>query len=345
MTVYLSNRDGDGKTNEEGHFRLLSQVLSGQVLGETHLAVSENTSLGMSVFVQPGDYRLETAPGEYAYMGWIDAVETVNISAADPSNDRVTVIALYVDRQAATSPAPPNNPGIAKLMAVDGAPAGSPTVPSNAAIQSAVGAGNPFIVLAHIAVGAGTSTITNSNITDQRTVIKLNDSVLASDDILQMVGPLLYPVGSIYTNADLDTNPATLLGFGTWSRFAEGRVPVGLAPSDTDFGTLGNTGGAKTVTLTQAQMPSHSHTVNPPSVTTSAGGQHRHQIGPKGSWGSFGFVDRTTASSSGMAYTSYDGNHNHSVDIPQFNSGSNGSGQSHTNLQPYIVVYMWRRTA
>ena len=37
----------------------------------------------------------------------------------------------------------------------------------------------------------------------------------------------LYPVGSIYTNASSATNPATLLGFGTWAAFAAGRVMVG----------------------------------------------------------------------------------------------------------------------
>ena len=38
----------------------------------------------------------------------------------------------------------------------------------------------------------------------------------------------LYPVGSIYTQATVATNPATLLGFGTWAAFGAGRVMVGL---------------------------------------------------------------------------------------------------------------------
>ena len=54
MTVYLSNRDGDGKTNEEGHLRLLSKILSGQVLGSDSLKVIENSPLGLSVIVQEG---------------------------------------------------------------------------------------------------------------------------------------------------------------------------------------------------------------------------------------------------------------------------------------------------
>ena len=54
-----------------------------------------------------------------------------------------------------------------------------------------------------------------------------------------------YPVGSIYMNATNSTNPATLLGFGTWSSFGAGRVLIGLDSSDTDFDSAEETGGAK----------------------------------------------------------------------------------------------------
>ena len=127
----------------------------------------------------------------------------------------------------------------------------------------------------------------------------------------------IYPVGSIYINASVSTNPGTLLGFGTWAAFGAGRVMVGLNSGDTDFDTAEETGGAKTHTLTTNEMPSHTH-----------GG-----IYPSGSRGSF-----TEA---------FD------VDNPQdgFDKGnekfttSTGGGAAHNNLQPYIVVYMWKRTA
>src|SRR3989304_4145898 len=70
---------------------------------------------------------------------------------------------------------------------------------------------------------------------------------------------LVWPVGSIFT-AVVSTNPGTLLGFGTWSAFGAGRVLVGLDSGDADFDTVEETGGAKTVTLTSAEMPSHTHT-------------------------------------------------------------------------------------
>jgi len=125
---------------------------------------------------------------------------------------------------------------------------------------------------------------------------------------LTAVKAALYPVGSIYTNAAVSTNPATLLGFGTWAAYAEGRVPVGKAGSGT-FDTLNAQGGAETHTLSIAEMPAHTHTVN---VTTNTSGS------VKGNGNEGGGVETTS---------------------------STGGGGAHNNLQPYIVVYMWKRTA
>lgn len=350
MTVYLSNRDGNGKTNEEGHYRLLSDSLQGQVLGANSLKVVESNTPAMNVVVSPGDYRLETAPGKYAYMGWIEGVETVTLAASNPTNPRISVIVLYVDKQAATTASPPNNPGIAKLMSVNGTPASSPVAPSGAAIQSAVGSGNPYMILAYVNVGAGATTITNANITDQRSTITLNSSVLSAPSIVQMVGPLLYPIGSIYTNASDNTNPAALLGFGTWTQFGQGRVLVGIDTGDTDFGTPGATVGTKAVTLSEAQMPAHAHAVDPPITGTSGNGDHTHRImiaSRNDGSGTGGDIRGANVPSNILSNysTTNSGNHSHTVDIPPFNSGVKGNSQSHTNIQPSVVVYMWRRTA
>jgi Microcystin-dependent protein len=69
----------------------------------------------------------------------------------------------------------------------------------------------------------------------------------------------------------------------------KGRVPVGLDSGDASFDALGETGGAKTHTLTSSEMPSHthtgpSHTHTGPSHThsgpshTHAGGSHTHAM-------------------------------------------------------------------
>ena len=130
-----------------------------------------------------------------------------------------------------------------------------------------------------------------------------------------------YPVGSIYMNATNSTNPATLLGFGTWSSFGAGRVLVGIDSSDTDFDTAEETGGAKTHTLSLAEMPQHAHTL---SMNTSADGD------PDGG-------NRRICTDDAEASGPFTPTH-----LSMSNQGSNSA---HNNVQPYIVVYMWKRTA
>ena len=127
-----------------------------------------------------------------------------------------------------------------------------------------------------------------------------------------------YPVGSLYMNASNSTNPATLLGFGTWSAFGAGRVLIGIDSSDTDFDTAEETGGSKTHTLTEAQLPSHRHTIGSNDSTAGFGGAAGNQE----------FVQDAGSGIGTPCNTSF-----------------TGSGQAHTIVQPYIVVYMWKRTA
>ena len=127
----------------------------------------------------------------------------------------------------------------------------------------------------------------------------------------------LYPVGSIYTNATDSNNPATLIGFGTWVAFGAGRVPVGIDAGDTDFDTAEETGGSKTHTLTTSEMPSHDH-------NAKAYGNGQGSVGS----GYLGVADTTSINGQGRQSIDHE-----------------GGGQAHNNLQPYIVVYMWKRTA
>ena len=118
----------------------------------------------------------------------------------------------------------------------------------------------------------------------------------------------VYPVGAIYTSV-VSTSPASLFG-GTWVAFAAGRVLVGINSSDGDFNQVEETGGAKTHTLSINEMPSHRHSITSGSGT-SGGGR-----------------SADTSSSGATVYSNYE-----------------GGGAAHNNLQPYIVVYMWKRTA
>lgn len=144
-----------------------------------------------------------------------------------------------------------------------------------------------------------------STAADARTNLGVNTQL----EILAAV----YPVGSVYINTINSTNPATLLGFGTWTAFGAGKVMVGLDSSDTDFNAAEETGGAKTHTLTSAEMPAHTHDV---------------AFGAAADGGGAAQVARTDAGSNIVK-----------------TSTSSGGGGAHNNLQPYIVVYMWKRTA
>ena len=126
-----------------------------------------------------------------------------------------------------------------------------------------------------------------------------------------------YPVGSIYMNASNATNPGTLLGFGTWAAFGAGRVLVGIDSSDTDFDGAEETGGSKTHALTTGELAAHNHAV----------GSNDSGTGPGGAAGNQEHV-RDAGVGNG----------------PATPTSTTGSGTAHNNVQPYIVVYMWKRT-
>lgn len=126
---------------------------------------------------------------------------------------------------------------------------------------------------------------------------------------------LIYPVGFVVT-LGVSTNPNTLFGIGTWTAIA-GKVIVGIDGAQTEFDTLNETGGAKTVTLTGAQsgVAAHTHTV-------------RCEAGVYGAVYAAGSAD----AASGFDYTS-------GAATPA------NAAEAHENMPPYIVKYVWQRTA
>ena len=163
------------------------------------------------------------------------------------------------------------------------------------------------------AIGATTaSTVAATTITG--TTVTASGNVNTTSGELQINGTnvleKVYPVGSIYINATSATNPGTLLGFGTWVAFGAGKVVVGLDSTDTDFDTVGETGGAKTHTLTTSEIPSHTHALD---ASDNPGGSGAIEV----AGGSPTSTQSTQAT---------------------------GGGSAHNNLQPYIVAYMWKRT-
>lgn len=129
---------------------------------------------------------------------------------------------------------------------------------------------------------------------------------------------MLYPIGSIYINTT-GVNPGTFLG-GTWSSFGKGRCLVGQDTQQSEFDTLEETGGSK-------YIQNHEH--------TWGGASGYEYMASSPSWISVG---------SGNTSTAQGGDTRATTGGVKTGSGGVSVGNS-GNLQPYIVVSMWKRTA
>ena len=155
---------------------------------------------------------------------------------------------------------------------------------------------------------------------------------------LAALGSIFYPVGSIYSSTS-STNPGTSMGFGTWTAFGAGRVMIGAGTGGGGTYTAGATGGSK-----DAVTVSHTHT-----ASTASNGGHTHTNdgggssvgGPYGSYGGSNSAEEGAGAPNNYLNSMQTaGAHTHTVTVD-----STGSSGTDANLQPYIVVYMWERTA
>lgn len=158
---------------------------------------------------------------------------------------------------------------------------------------------------------------------------KINSCVKISDleDLVNSIILKKHPIGSIEINVS-GTNPSEYIG-GTWESYGSGRVLVGVDTSQTEFDTVEKTGGSKTHThttgnhtLTINEIPSHSHSINFDQTTGSSTNALKTGVQTVYT-GDYGIVQKTGG----------DGTHNH---------GNTGDS---SNIQPYITVYIWKRTA
>lgn len=143
-----------------------------------------------------------------------------------------------------------------------------------------------------------------------------------------------YPVGSIYMSVN-STSPSTLFG-GTWEAMPAGRVL--LAQGTASWGTYnaGATGGEATHQLTVGEMPSHNH-----SASSNWTGEHTHGIQAQAQNGADNYISYfESVRNLRTFYTNSAGGHSHTITV-----NNNGSSQAHNNMQPYLAVYMWKRTA
>jgi hypothetical protein len=165
-----------------------------------------------------------------------------------------------------------------------------------------------------------------------------NTTQLATTAFVTAALGAIYPVGSIYVNAAVSTNPATLLGFGTWEAFGAGRVMVGFNSSDALFDTLEETGGSK-----DAIVVSHNHSAS--SSVSDPGHFHTTTLTNTTGGGSTAAVAKWSALDSAQATSSANTNSKTTGITVSTTVDSNGSSGTNANVQPYITVRMWKRTA
>ena len=156
-----------------------------------------------------------------------------------------------------------------------------------------------------------------------------NTTQIATTAFVQAVAQVLFPVGSIYT-ATVATNPATLFGFGTWTAFGAGRTIIG----DGGGYSAGATGGSA-----DAVVVSHNHTATSSTTATDSGHNHTYVFG-----GVAGSGSPVMSNGQGSSPTTSTGFASITASTTTTIASAGVSGIN-ANLQPYIVVYMWQRTA
>ncbi len=149
------------------------------VANDSSLAVSAGT--GMNVTVAIGNGLISTGTG-FARRIATDATNTVSLTAASTANPRIDAVVAYIDNGVTPSTSVVDNTnGVLKFKSVAGSPAATPVAPSASAIQSSVGAGNPYMVLAYVAVAKNATAA--GAITDVRKIAGSTRLVMSTTDI------------------------------------------------------------------------------------------------------------------------------------------------------------------
>lgn len=139
------------------------------------------------------------------------------------------------------------------------------------------------------------------------------------DDFSSNILNLVCPIGKVEVFFD-NNDHSNYLGF-TWERTSIGKVPVGIDSNDSDFDTIGETGGEKKHTLTIDEMPAHNHQFNDGSAN-------------KDVFAGFVWTGGNDASQTGGARA-----------YANLSIAPKGGSQAHNNLQPYQVMAFWKRVS
>ncbi|MGL5013541.1 MAG: phage baseplate protein [Bacteroidales bacterium] len=208
----------------------------------------------------------------------------------------------------------------------------------------------------------------NNNVTVKKSVeLDFNENILKNIgdpkeptdaiNLRSLQGSLMWPIGSIYMSVD-ERNPSAILGFGTWEKFAAGRVLLGSGTTtDANNETLtfvrDAKGGSFNTKLEEKNTPKHAHAAG--TLKAEGSGEHEHTVDLRvhsyavvngNDWvvphGDIAGEDRRFQNTQGAKTTKDGGKHTHTLTGA---TESFGSGEAFTNMIPYIVCNIWVRKA
>jgi hypothetical protein len=279
LSRLLVNRDG-GTSNEYGTFAALGRLFTGDVI--EGFQVVPNGTPNMTVLVNPGSGRITTGtyPSSYGYFVSHDTVggESVTITTAAAS-PRIDYIVGYVDKSVIPSSLSANvnnTNNIFLFKSVAGTPSGSPVVPTVSQIQTAIGAANPYFILAQVAIAAGVSTITAPNLADKRVFFAPNSSVsLPSNQLLNPIKFSVYRLAALNSAAGDIAVAFDAKLFDTGSNVDivtnKGRFTAPVAGFYQFSGTAGNSSATATIMRTSILINSALKKIGSSSVPATAG--------------------------------------------------------------------------
>lgn len=166
MANKIFNMEG-GKHSAAAYSAFENEVFGGNAVASSN-ALKVTAESAMTVKVAKGNGLIDTGD-MYSRRIQVSTDTNLTISTADTSLPRIDYVVIYVDNSVRPSTDQLDNTNnILKIVDVKGTPAASPAKPTESAIQTAIGAGNPYMVLASIYIAAGATSISNSNIEDER---------------------------------------------------------------------------------------------------------------------------------------------------------------------------------